>query len=83
MHLPMPQHVVGTHRNVVAPSAEHGQLEVCPDMIAECPVSTGGVRTQRAEPMIYVALSPSIVKENLLLTGDASGSHCIHQPVEA
>ena len=83
MRLPMTQYVVGTHRDVVAPSAEHGQPEVCPDMIAECPVSTGGIRTQRAESMLYIALSPSVVKVKHLLLGDASGSDCIHQPMEA
>ena len=52
-------------------------------MIAECPVCTGGIRTQRAESMLYVALSPSVVKVLHLLPGDTSCSDCIHQPMEA
>ena len=51
-------------------------------MVAECPVCTGGIGTQRAESMFYVALTPSVVKHLLLIPGDAGGGDRAHQPVE-
>ena len=51
-------------------------------MIAECPVSTGGIRTQRAESMFYVALAPSVMKYLLLGPGDMSGGNGAHQSME-
>ena len=51
-------------------------------MIADWTVSTGGIRTEGAEPVLYVAVAPSVMKHLLLLPGDVSGGDAAHQPVQ-